>query len=140
MVDMHMRTLYSDGDLDSTFKLGIENQFESDSELLLNLIDEVNDSRVKICLDIGHAHANSNMAVENWIETLKDRILYYHLHNNHGKQTILGYNKDDEHLGIDNGTINIEKKVKLYTKITKKIYKTLKSSLSIYGTRCKKFY
>lgn len=105
-------------DKDDSITICIENQFESDSELLLNLIDEVNDSRVKICLDIGHAHANSNMAVENWIETLKDRIVYYHLHNNHGKQTILGYNKDDEHLGIDNGTINIEKILTLAEKNT----------------------
>lgn len=75
----------------------IENQFESDSELLLKLIDEVNDNKVKICLDIGYAHANSNVPVEEWIKALKDRIVYYHLHNNHGKQTVLGYNKDDEH-------------------------------------------
>ena len=103
---------------DGSITICIENQFESDSELLKNLIDEVNDSRVKICLDIGHANCNSNMKVEEWIETLKDRIYYYHLHNNHGKQTIFGYNKDDEHLGISNGTIDIEKVLNLAEEYT----------------------
>ena len=105
-------------DKDDSITICIENQFESDSELLLRLIDEVNDSRIRICLDIGHANCNSNMAVEDWIKTLNDRIAYYHLHNNHGKQTILGYNKDDEHLGIDNGTINIENILKLAEEYT----------------------
>ena len=45
-------------------------------------------------------------------KTLNTRIAQYHLHNNHGKQTIYGYNKDDEHLGIDNGTIDISKVLK----------------------------
>lgn len=105
-------------DKDDSITICIENQFESDSELLINLIDEVNDNRVKICLDIGHAHANSNMPVKNWIETLKDRIVYYHLHNNHGKQTIYGYNKDDEHLGINNGTIDIKNILNLAERYT----------------------
>ena len=105
-------------DKDNSITICIENQFESDSELLLKLIDEVNDNRVKICLDIGHAHANSNMPIEEWIKTLKDRITYYHLHNNHGKQTILGYNKDDEHLGLTNGTIDVEKVLTLAEEYT----------------------
>ena len=105
-------------DKDNSITICIENQFESDSELLLKLIDEVNDNRVKICLDIGHAHANSNMPVEDWIKTLKNRIAYYHLHNNHGKQTILGYNKDDEHFGLTNGTIDIEKVLTLAEEYT----------------------
>lgn len=105
-------------DKDDSIIICIENQFEVDSELFINLMDEVNDSRVKICLDIGHANANSNMSVEKWIETLNNRIIYYHLHNNHGKQTIFGYNKDDEHLGINNGTIDIAKILKLTEQYT----------------------
>lgn len=96
-------------DKDDSITICIENQFETDSELLIKLIDEINDSRIKICFDIGHAHANSNMLIEDWIKTLNNKIAYYHLHNNHGKQTIFGYNKDDEHLGLDNGTIDMKK-------------------------------
>lgn len=103
-------------DKDNDIVICIENQFETDSELLLKLIDEINDKRIKICLDIGHVNANSNMPIDEWITTLNTRIAYYHLHNNHGKQTILGYNKDDEHLGINNGTMDISKVLKLADK------------------------
>ena len=103
---------------DDSITICIENQFESDSELLLKLVDKVDDKRVRICLDIGHAHANSNMQVEDWIKSLNNRIAYYHLHNNHGKQTSFGYNKDDEHLAIDNGTIDIDNVLKLAEQYT----------------------
>ena len=58
------------------------------------------------------------MPVEEWIKALKDRIVYYHLHNNYGKQTVLGYNKDDEHLGLTNGTIDMEKVLALAEEYT----------------------
>ena len=100
-------------DKDDSIRICIENQFEIDSELFIRLIDEIDDSRVRVCLDIGHVNANSNMSLEDWIKTLNVRIAQYHLHNNHGKQTIFGYNKDDEHLAIDNGSINIQEVLKL---------------------------
>ena len=84
----------------------IENQCEEDSEVLKMQIDSVNDPRLKICLDIGHAHANSNMSIEDWIITLGDRIGYLHLHNNHGKVSGRPSYKNDEHLGLEDGTIS----------------------------------
>ena len=96
-------------DKDDTITMMIENQCEEDSEVLKMEIDSVNDLRLKVCLDIGHAHANSNMAIEDWITTLGKRIGYLHLHNNHGKVEGRPSFKNDEHLGLDNGTINIEK-------------------------------
>ncbi|MEE3343140.1 MAG: sugar phosphate isomerase/epimerase family protein [Bacilli bacterium] len=92
---------------DDTITICIENQFELDSEMIKEIIDGVNDKRLKVCLDIGHAHANSIMPVEKWIETLGDRIVYYHLHNNHGKQNIPKHD-NDEHLGLNHGTIDIK--------------------------------
>ena len=38
-------------DKDDSIRICIENQFESDSELFIRLIDEINDSRVGVCLD-----------------------------------------------------------------------------------------
>ncbi|MBP3801248.1 MAG: sugar phosphate isomerase/epimerase [Clostridia bacterium] len=92
---------------DNSITMCIENQFEEDSQIMKEEIDLVNDPRLKICLDIGHANANSNMKVEDWITSLGDRIAYLHLHNNHGKQYKAGYN-NDEHFGLNNGNINIE--------------------------------
>ena len=95
-------------DKDNSITMCIENQFELDSEIFIKEIDALGDSRLKCCLDVGHAHANSNMSVEDWIKTLGDRISYFHLHNNHGKLNIPGHN-NDEHLGLANGTIDMEK-------------------------------
>ena len=64
-------------DKDDSITMMIENQCEEDSTVLQMEIDSVNDSRLKVCLDIGHAHANSNMDVEEWIKTLGDRIVIY---------------------------------------------------------------
>ncbi len=95
-------------DKDDSIIMCIENQFEEDSEIMMMEIDQVNDPRLKICLDIGHAHCNSKMSVEDWIKSLGNRIHYFHLHNNHGKQDIKGHN-NDEHLGLNDGTIDMEK-------------------------------
>lgn len=92
---------------DDSIVMCIENQFEEDSEIMKMEIDTVHDPRLKICLDVGHAHANSNMPAEERISSLGDRIAYFHLHNNHGKQNIKGRN-DDEHLGLNGGTIDMK--------------------------------
>ncbi len=105
-------------DKDDSITICVENQFETDSELFGLLIDAVNDDRVKVCLDIGHVNSNSNMTVENWIKTLNNKIAYYHLHNNHGKKTLIGYNDDDEHLGLDDGTIDVKNALKLAEEYT----------------------
>ena len=96
-------------DKDDSITMMIENQCEEDSEVLKMEIDSVNDPRLKVCLDIGHAHANSNMPVADWITTLGSRIGYLHLHNNHGKVVGRPSYMNDEHLGLDMGTMDIAK-------------------------------
>lgn len=88
-------------DKDDSITMMIENQCEEDCEVLKMEIDSVNDSRLKVCLGIGRAHANSNMPVEEWITTLGDRIGYLHLHNNYGKLTSRPSYMNDEQLGLD---------------------------------------
>lgn len=99
-------------DKDDSITMMVENQFEDNSRVMLEEIDAVHDQRLKICLDVGHAHCNADMPVYDWIKTLGNRIGYMHLHNNHGK-----YNKKvenwDEHNGFDNGTIDFKKIMKL---------------------------
>ena len=95
-------------DKDNSITMMIENQCEEDSTVLKMEIDAVNDPRVKVCLDIGHAHANSNMSVEDWIVSLGDRIGYLHLHNNHGKKEGRPSYMNDEHFGLEDGTMDIK--------------------------------
>lgn len=94
-------------DKDDSIVMMIENQCEEDSEVLKMEIDSVNDPRLKVCLDIGHCHANSNMPIKNWITSLGNRIGYVHIHDNHGKVRGRPSYKNDEHLGLGMGTIDI---------------------------------
>ena len=100
-------------DKDDSVTMMIENMLELDSSVMVQAIDALNDKRLKACLDIGHAHCNSNMPVDEWIKTLGERIGYLHLHNNHGQQNNI---HNDEHNGYDNGTIDFKNVIKLVKK------------------------
>ena len=97
-------------DKDDSITIMIENMLCLDSSVILQEIDAVNDKRLKVCLDIGHAHGNSDMSVYNWIKTLNKRIGYMHMHNNHGKTNTV---QNDEHNGFFNGTIDMKKIMKM---------------------------
>lgn len=103
-------------DKDDSIIMMIENQCEEDSEVLKMEIDSVSDRRLKVCLDIGHANANSNMSVEDWILSLGDRIGYLHLHNNHGKVVGRPSYLNDEHLGLFDGNIDMKRVLELLEK------------------------
>jgi len=83
----------------SDVKVFMENQFEQNSNMLIEIIDKCNDPRLAVNLDIGHAHAFSDLPVIEWIEQLNSRIGYVHLHQNKGKY--------DEHLGLTEGTMDM---------------------------------
>lgn len=76
----------------------IENQFEHSPELIGEVVSLVNDPRLKVCLDVGHAHCNSKTSPLKWIEYLKDQINFVHLHNNNGSE--------DQHLDFSSGSID----------------------------------
>ena len=78
----------------------IENVLDTDWELLREMIDRVNATNFKACLDIGHVNAYSHKTVEEWIKALGNRIGYVHLHNNDGTR--------DAHQGLKNGNLPIE--------------------------------
>lgn len=100
-------------DKDDSITIMIENMLCLDSSIILEEIDAVHDKRLKVCLDIGHAHGNSDMSVYDWIKTLDKRIGYMHLHNNHGK---LNSVHNDEHNGFFDGTIDMKKIMRLVKK------------------------
>lgn len=87
-------------DKDNSISIHIENQFEHTPELISEVISSVNDSRLKVCLDIGHAHCNSKTSTLSWIEQLNNKIGFVHLHNNKGVS--------DEHSDFASGTIDFK--------------------------------
>lgn len=86
----------------SDFTIYIENVFEDEPLMMKELIDELSDPRIKICLDVGHANVctTDDYSVEKWIELLGRRIGHFHLHNNDGKS--------DSHREINAGVMDME--------------------------------
>lgn len=90
-------------DKPENFKIYIENVFEDEPYLMRDLIDAIDDSRVAVCLDVGHANAmtQKDISAEDWIEVLGERIEHIHIHNNDGS--------GDTHCDIDQGTMEWKK-------------------------------
>ena len=76
----------------------LENVFEPTPEMFRTLLDEVNSSRLKICLDIGHINVWSKVPVGEWVAVLGEDIRCMHIHDNKGDF--------DYHLVPGKGTIN----------------------------------
>lgn len=62
----------------------IENFVDNDPYMVVELCEQINDKRVMLCFDTGHACSNSNMDVVDWINSLGSFIGHAHIHNNDG--------------------------------------------------------
>ncbi len=80
-------------------KIALENVFESDPKPIVDLISRL-PSNIGVCIDVGHINLFSRISVNSWIETFKERIFEFHIHNNNGME--------DEHLSIRKGSLNFE--------------------------------
>jgi len=60
----------------------LENVLDPHPEPLLHILEAAQDSRLRICLDVGHAHAYSKRPVKEWLELLSPYITHFHIHNN----------------------------------------------------------
>ena len=66
-------------------EIALENVFDPEPDMLVEIIDGVGDVRFGACLDLGHAFAYSPVPPEAWIDVLGARISHVHLHNNTGE-------------------------------------------------------
>jgi len=90
-------------DKPADFRLYIENVFDDEPLMMRDLIDGLEDFRVRMCLDVGHAHVVTvpEYDVYQWIEILGSRIGHFHLHNNDGSA--------DTHQSFTDGTLDMER-------------------------------
>ena len=82
------------------FVVLLENVMDEEPALLLDIVEGVDDPRMRICLDVGHVNAISPKKVTEWIEALGPQIRHFHLHNNDGRR--------DLHAPLTEGTLDME--------------------------------
>ena len=84
----------------NSYEICLENVLEEEPEMLLSIVSQVNDPRLRLCLDVGHVNAYSSIPVEDWIGHWGSLLSHAHLHNNH---------KDaDTHSALWDGTLDIK--------------------------------
>ena len=85
------------GDVPQGLEICLENVTEPAPELLCEIIAAVDDPRLKMCLDVGHANAYSKISPMEWLERCAPFIGHFHIHNNQGDW--------DTHAALDKGGI-----------------------------------
>ena len=71
-------------DAEPEVALCVENVLDDDPAPLMDLADAVDDPRLGLCLDVGHANAVSKIPVRQWLKRLAPRLMHLHLHDNDG--------------------------------------------------------
>ena len=64
----------------------LENVMETGAEVQYGIVAGVDDRRLRVCLDVGHAYSHAPcLPISEWIDTLGPYLSHVHLHNNDGK-------------------------------------------------------
>lgn len=86
--------------LPENFTLCLENVLEPEPHYLLDIVAELNDPRIQLCLDLGHCNVYSSCSVEQWICECAPYISHFHIHNNSGQH--------DEHRPLADGNMDMK--------------------------------
>ena len=77
----------------------LENVLEEQPEMMTEIFREVDNPRLRMCLDVGHVNAYSPVPVEEWVSACAEFLSHFHIHNNDGTQ--------DAHCAPGEGTISM---------------------------------
>lgn len=75
----------------------LENVFEEEPNMLTEIVQQVNDPKIRMCLDAGHVNTYSKISVMDWLKECADITEHFHIHNNDTSR--------DTHSHIWDGTI-----------------------------------
>jgi len=78
----------------------LENVYETEPELFLEVLGRVGAPNLKVCFDVGHLLAFSTGDFPHWLKTLAPVIGHLHLHDNHGDE--------DNHLTLGAGKVPLQ--------------------------------
>lgn len=75
----------------------LENVLETTPDLIVDIVEGVNDPRLRMCFDVGHINAYSYVPIIDWLETCAPWISHIHINNNDGRE--------DGHKGLQEGSV-----------------------------------
>ena len=87
---------------DPGVEICLENVLETEPQWLLDIVRAVDDPRLRLCLDVGHASAYSRIPLMTWLESWAPYINHFHIHNNAGLGTD---GTADQHRPLNEGAI-----------------------------------
>lgn len=79
------------------YEICLENVMEGEPEMLLSIVRQVNDPRLRLCLDVGHVNHYSQRPALEWMDSWGSALSHLHLHNNDGSA--------DSHSGLQCGSL-----------------------------------
>lgn len=82
------------------YQICLENVLEPEPEMLLEIVRQVDDPRLQLCLDVGHVNAYSQVPAMQWIAQWGEHLSHIHLHNNDGTA--------DTHSSLNEGSLDLE--------------------------------
>lgn len=68
--------------------VAIENMWEFDPDIIVDVLKALNHPHLRACLDVGHAHLFSKVPFETWLATVQPWLAHVHINNNDGKMDI----------------------------------------------------
>lgn len=77
----------------------LENVMDPTPDAMCAVVRKVNDERLQLCLDIGHANVAAHATLEQWLTAFAPYLQHVHLHNNNGLQ--------DLHSTLGTGTVPV---------------------------------
>lgn len=82
---------------DPGLEIVLENVLETDPAWLLDIVKDVDNPRLRLCMDAGHVNAYSKIHVMEWLKAWAPYLSHFHIHNNDGSW--------DTHSALDCGNI-----------------------------------
>ncbi len=82
------------------FLITVENVYEPNPGMLVDIVSEIDMPSVKLCLDTGHANIKSDTPLAEWLDVYGSLLTYIHLNDNNGKK--------DRHMALGEGSIDFE--------------------------------
>lgn len=77
----------------------IENVLETEPNMMTDILEAVDSPKLRMCLDVGHAHAYSSASPETWVRACAPVLDHFHVHNNNGSV--------DSHQPLYDGTVSM---------------------------------